>query len=154
VVFALLLAADVPVQHPTNRSLRPGLGRQVLEGQTEGDGSWEFSGHDVGITALCTIALIENGVPLNESSVQRGYEYVKKNCNKLKNTYDLSLVIVLFSRLAIVGQAADQIVRRPPDCRSDGQRRLAIQCPGPGIDAEKILRDPTAGPKPKRELWR
>ena len=54
-------------------------GVRYLKEKQKGDGSWEFSSHEVGITALCTIALIENGVPLNDSSVQKGYEYVKKN---------------------------------------------------------------------------
>jgi hypothetical protein len=125
-------------------------GVKYLKERQKGDGSWEFSGHDVGITALCTIALIENGVPLNDSSVQKGYEYVKKNSNKLKNTYDLSLVIVLFSRF---GDRRDK-----PLIKSYAARLIAGQmesggwhyeCPGPEIDAEKILRDPSAVPRPK-----
>src|SRR5438309_10693566 len=70
-------------------------GVKFLKQQQKSDGSWSFTGHDVGITALCTIALIENGVPLNDPALQKGFEYVKKNSDNLTNTYDLSLVIVL-----------------------------------------------------------
>jgi hypothetical protein len=143
-------AAPVSAQSDERIAEARARGVKYLKERQKGDGSWEFSGHDVGITALCTIALIENGVPLNDSSVQKGYEYVKKNSNKLKNTYDLSLVIVLYSRF---GDRRDR-----PLIKSYAARLIAGQmesggwhyeCPGPEIDAEKILRDPTAVPKPK-----
>lgn len=125
-------------------------GVQFLKQKQKGDGTWEFAGHNVGITALCTIALIENGVPLTDSSVQKGYEYVKKNCTKLKNTYDLSLVVVLLSRF---GDRRDK-----PQIKTLAARLIAGQmdsggwhyeCPGQELDVEKVLRDPSTGPKPK-----
>jgi len=125
-------------------------GIKFIKQKQKGDGSWEFASHDVGITALCTIALIENGVPLNDPIVQKGYEYVKKHSANLKNTYDLSLVIVLLSRF---GDRRDK-----PQIKSYAARLIAGQmdsggwqytCPGQEIDAEKVLRDPKAGPKPK-----
>jgi hypothetical protein len=150
--FILAGAAAAPAYAQSDEEIAAARARGVkyLKEKQKSDGSWDFSGHDVGITALCTIALIENGVPLNDSSVQRGYEYVKKNSNKLKNTYDLSLVIVLFSRF---GDRRDK-----PLIKSYAARLIAGQmdsggwhyeCPGPEIDAEKILRDPSTGPKPK-----
>jgi hypothetical protein len=151
-VFILAGAAAAPAYAQSDEEIAAARARGVkyLKEKQKSDGSWDFSGHDVGITALCTIALIENGVPLNDSSVQKGYEYVKKNSNKLKNTYDLSLVIVLFSRF---GDRRDK-----PLIKSYAARLIAGQmdsggwhyeCPGPEIDAEKILRDPSTGPKPK-----
>src|SRR5262245_3741639 len=91
-------AAPAYAQSDEESAAARARGVKYLKEKQKSDGSWDFSGHDVGITALCTIALIENGVPLNDSSVQRGYEYVKKNSNKLKNTYALTLVIVFISR--------------------------------------------------------
>src|SRR5262245_11109493 len=150
--FILAGAASAPAYAQSDEEIAAARARGVkyLKERQKKDGSWDFSGHDVGITTLCTIALIENGVPLNDSSVQKGYEYVKKNSNKLKNTYDLSLVIVLFSRF---GDRRDK-----PLIKSYAARLIAGQmesggwhyeCPGPEIDAEKILRDPSTGPKPK-----
>jgi hypothetical protein len=125
-------------------------GVKFLKAQQKSDGSWAFAGHDVGITALCTIALIENGVPLNDAALQKGYEYVKKNSDSLTNTYDLSLVIVLLARL---GDRRDR-----SQIKGFAARLMAGQmdsggwhytCPGQKLDAEKFLRDPTTGPKPK-----
>ncbi len=152
VVICLAGSAASPVQAQSDEQIAEARARGVkyLKERQRGDGSWQFSGHDIGITALCTIALIENGVPLNDSSVQKGYEYVKKNSIKLKNTYDLSLVIVLYSRF---GDRRDR-----PLIKSYAARLIAGQmdsggwhydCPGPEIDAEKILRNPSSGPKPK-----
>jgi hypothetical protein len=152
VIICLAGATAAPVYAQSDEEIAAARARGVkyLKEQQKGNGSWVFSGHDVGITALCTIALIENGVPLNDPAVQKGYEYVKKNSNKLKNTYDLSLVIVLYSRF---GDRRDK-----PLIKSYAARLIAGQmdsggwhyeCPGPEIDAEKILRDPSTGPKPK-----
>lgn len=125
-------------------------GINFLKSQQKSDGSWAFNGHDVGITALCTIALIENGVPLTDPVLQKGYEYVKKNASNLKNTYDLSLVVVLLSRF---GDRRDK-----PQIKSFAARLLAGQmdsggwhynCPGNELDSEKVLRDVSQGPKPK-----
>lgn len=125
-------------------------GIAFLKEQQKSDGSWSFNTHDVGITALCTIALIENGVPMTDPVLQKGYEYVKKHANSLKNTYDLSLVIVLLSRF---GDRRDK-----PDIKKYAARLMAGQmdsggwhytCPGAELDVEKVLRDVSLGPKPK-----
>jgi hypothetical protein len=125
-------------------------GIKFLKDQQKSDGSWSFNGHDVGITALCTVALIENGVPLNDAALQKGYEYVKKHANPLKNTYDLSLVVVLLSRF---GDRRDR-----PEIKKYAARLMAGQmdsggwhytCPGAELDFEKVLRDVSLGPKPK-----
>jgi hypothetical protein len=125
-------------------------GIAFLKEQQKSDGNWTFGGHDVGITALCTIALIENGVPLTDPVLQKGYEYVKKHANSLKNTYDLSLVIVLLSRF---GDRRDKA-----EIKKYAARLMAGQmdsggwhynCPGAELDFEKVLRDVSLGPKPK-----
>ena len=74
-------------------------GVKYLKSCQKKDGSWDFTSHEVGITALCTVALIENGVELTDPAVQSGYEYVKKKARELKNTYDLSLAVVLLQRM-------------------------------------------------------
>ena len=122
-VLCLALMSAVPIYGQSDEEIAAARARGVkfLKEKQKGEGNWEFGGHDTGITALCTIALIENGVPLNDSAVQKGYEYVKKNSNKLKNTYDLSLVVVLLSRF---GDRRDR-----PLIKSYAARLIA----GPGL---------------------
>src|SRR5579872_1548151 len=125
-------------------------GVNYLKQQQKSDGSWTFTGHDVGITALCTIALIENGVPMNDPALQKGYEYVKKNADGLTNTYDLSLVIVLLSRMGDrrdKGQIKGFAARLMAGQMDSGGWHYT--CPGQKLDAEKFLKDPSTGPKPK-----
>ena len=124
-VFCLALAAAPSAHAQSDEEIAAARARGVkyLKQQQKGDGSWNFSSHDVGITALCAIALIENAVPLSDPGVQRAYEYVKKNCAKLKNTYDLSLVIVLLSRQdRPVPHRRPRAVPLPRD-RGSGDRR-------------------------------
>jgi hypothetical protein len=145
-----LTAAPVFGQTEQEVTAARNKGIAFLKSQQKSDGSWSFTGHDVGITALCTIALVENGVPLTDPVLQKGYEYVKKNANALKNTYDLSLVVVLLSRF---GDRRDR-----PQIKSYAARLIAGQldsggwhytCPGAELDVEKVLRDTTLGPKAK-----
>ena len=151
-MLCLGVAGGSPAFGQTDEQVTAARARGVkfLKQQQKSDGSWAFTGHDVGITALCTIALIENGVALNDPGVQKGYEYVKKNSDSLTTTYDLSLVIVLLSRFGdrrdkgqIKGFAARLIAGQMD---SGGWH---YTCPGQKLDAEKVLKDPSSGPKPK-----
>lgn len=125
-------------------------GIDFLKFKQKPDGSWEFGSHEVGITSLCTIALIENGVPLTDPVIQKAANYVRANSNTLKNTYDLSLVVVMLSRM---GDRRDR-----PQIKALAARLIAGQmdsggwhysCPGQELDAEAVLRDYTKIPKPK-----
>lgn len=122
-------------------------GVEFLKSKQTKDGNWEFTGHEVGITALCTIALIENGVPLTDPVVQKGYQYIQKNYRGQKNTYDLALSVVLLSRL---GDRRDR-----PLIRTLAARLVAGQLESggwtytcPTVEPE-VLDDPTRLPKPK-----
>lgn len=74
-------------------------GVEFLKSKQLDEGSWEFTGHEVGITALCTLALLENGVPQSDTVIDKGHRYVRKNTKELGSTYDIALAIVLLSRL-------------------------------------------------------
>ncbi len=87
--------------------------------QQQSDGSWEYMGHETGITALCTMALIENGAAIYDPAVDKGYRYVKKNAPDRKETYDIALSILLLAR---VGDRQDR-----PIIRTLGARLLAGQ---------------------------
>ncbi|MBI5757444.1 MAG: terpene cyclase/mutase family protein [Planctomycetales bacterium] len=122
-------------------------GIEFLKSKQVRDGNWEFTGHEVGITALCTIALIENGVPLTDPVVQKGYLYVQKNYSGQKNTYDLALSVVLLSRL---GDRRDK-----PRIRAMAARLVAGQLESggwtytcPAVESD-VLDDPAKLPKPK-----
>jgi hypothetical protein len=100
--LCLVLAfTAVPARAATEEAVKASRekGIEFLKEKQVKAGNWEFKGHEVGITALCTIALIENGVPLNDPIVQKGYEYVRENSLPLKDTYDISLAVVLLSRI-------------------------------------------------------
>lgn len=153
VVFCIAVAGVAPAFGQTDEQVSAARAKGVkfVKQQQKSDGSWAFAGHNVGITALCTIALIENGVPMNDSAVQKGYEYIKKNSDNLTNTYDLSLVIVLLSRIGDrrdKGPIKDFAARLIAGQMDSGGWHYT--CPGKkNIDAEKILKDPSSGPKPK-----
>ncbi len=107
---------------------------EFLKSKQIKDGSWEFKGHEVGITALCTIALIENGVPLNDPVIQKGYDYVRENSLQLKSTYDISLSVVLLSR---VGDRRDR-----PRIKALAARLIAGQLQSGGWTYTCPLADP------------
>ena len=106
VAFPCLAQAPPPTEETITAARARGV--KYLKSKQKKDGSWEFSGHEVGITALCTVALIENGVDLTDPVVQNGYEFVKKKAKDQKNTYDLALIIVVLQRM---GDRRDQIGR-------------------------------------------
>jgi hypothetical protein len=70
----------------------------LLDSQLE-DGSWEYPNHEIGITALCALALIENGTPIDDPAIQRAQQYVLSNYLDETGTYDVTLAILLLSRV-------------------------------------------------------
>jgi hypothetical protein len=152
VCFQAVSPKAIQAQDPTEEQVVKARERGVefLKQKLRSDGSWDFKDHDVGITALATIALIENGVATTDPAVQRGYEFVKKGTTGLKNTYDLALVTVMLTRM---GDRRDR-----PQIKTLAARLIAGQmdsggwhysCPGQELDAEKALREPSSLPKPK-----
>ncbi|RMG34647.1 MAG: hypothetical protein D6725_13880 [Planctomycetota bacterium] len=74
-------------------------GIAFLRAQQQSDGYWEYSGHHVGITALCALALVENGVPVTDAQIQKALSFVKDNIKDERNTYDIALSILLLARI-------------------------------------------------------
>lgn len=110
-----------------------------IRSQQATDGSWTYPSHDVGITALCTLALIENGTAIYDTVVDKGYRYVRKNAPEQKSTYDIALGILLLAR---VGDRQDR-----PIIRALGAKLLAGQTTSggwsyscPNVDAT-VLQD-------------
>jgi hypothetical protein len=99
-------------------------GIEFLKSQQSTDGSWDFPNYTTGITALCTLALVENGVPLSDPAVDKGYRFVKKQATDVDNTYEVALSVLLLAR---VGDRADRST-----IRTLGARLLAGQNEGGG----------------------
>lgn len=121
-------------------------GVEFLKSKQLDEGSWEFSGHEVGITALCTLALLENGIPQSDPMIDKGHRYVRKNTKELGSTYDIALAIVILSRLDEYGNK--QMIR------DLGARLIAGQNVGGGWSytcpakvTSLILTNPESRPK-------
>jgi hypothetical protein len=101
------LVAVVPllVNAPTTlgqdqAEVRAGIekGLEYLRRQQFDDGTWDFKNHTVGITALVGLTLAENRVPLSDPDLRRAYYYVRENCERETQTYDVALSILFLSR--------------------------------------------------------
>ncbi|GIX04851.1 MAG: hypothetical protein KatS3mg114_0720 [Planctomycetaceae bacterium] len=99
-------------------------GIEFLKSQQLREGNWEYPNYTTGITALCTLALVENGLALNDPVVDKGYRYIKKQAAEVKNTYEIALSILLLARL---GDRQDRTL-----IRNLGARLLAGQNKGGG----------------------
>ncbi len=99
-------------------------------------GNWgEFLGYDGGVTALCTLALLNSGVPLDDPAVGKAVDYLRGL--QLDKTYTVSLQTMvlctaepkkdtLLIRRNVQWLEAHQI--------KDGPRKGAWSYPGPGGD--------------------
>lgn len=92
---------------------------EFIKSQQTKDGNWDYPNYTTGITALCTLALIENGIPISDPVVDKGYRYVKKQVSEVKNTYEVALSLLLLAR---VGDRQDRQA-----IRTLGARLLAGQ---------------------------
>lgn len=74
-------------------------GVEFLKSQQNPDGSWFYPNHVVGITSLCGLSLLENGLPVSDPVVEKAHDFVRRNLDELRNTYDLALGILFLSRI-------------------------------------------------------
>lgn len=99
VAWAQTAPSDELVQAARLRGVEFIKSKQTKEGFWEYDDDAKTDTNNVGLSALCTIALIENGVPHNDPVVRKGYEFVLEKSGRLKNTYELALATVMLSRM-------------------------------------------------------
>lgn len=125
-------------------------GVEFLQSQQGEDGSWFFNGHVVGITALAGMALIENGIPVTDPSVEKAHTYVRRNTEDLKATYDLALAILFLSR---VGDRDNRAPIRDMAARLIAGQNLeggwSYNCPlvnASALSNRESLPDPPEGP--------
>lgn len=90
---SLFAATDAEVEASRQKGI------QFLLDAQAADGSWEFAKHEVGITSLCAIALIENGTLITDPLIEKAERYVVQNYLETTGTYDIALAILFLSRL-------------------------------------------------------
>ncbi|NQU24419.1 MAG: DUF4159 domain-containing protein [Candidatus Nealsonbacteria bacterium] len=92
---AVLSGPSVPMVRAeiTAEQVRDAIARGagfLKQQQRRADGSWpEFVGHPGGVTSLCTLALLNSGVPTNDPHVERALEYLRGKT--FKSTYTVAL---------------------------------------------------------------
>lgn len=125
-IVALLLMAPLRAIAATEAEVEAARvkGMEYLKSQQLTDGSWEFASYKTGITALATLSLIENGMPVTDPVIDKGYRFVKRQSDDVKNTYEVALSVLLLAR---VGDRLDRST-----IRMLGARLLAGQNKGGG----------------------
>lgn len=100
-VAALAIQFGVPCFAQTNPEIESARqkGMDYIKSEQYDDGSWEHEGHDVGITSLCAMALIENGMPVSDPAIDKAHRFVQKEMETEKGTYDIALAILFLSRV-------------------------------------------------------
>lgn len=92
-LFGALLATASPLsgQQLTSGHVKDAIHKGVayIKSQQSPNGSWGTGRNRVGTTAICTLALINAGVPTNDPAVRRGINVLKKNINS--HVYTVSL---------------------------------------------------------------
>lgn len=76
---------------------------QFLQQQQHQNGSWpdslETGRYVGGLTSLCTMALLESGVPVEDNSIQRALGYLRKlRTEQINTTYAIALQTMVFCR--------------------------------------------------------
>lgn len=95
-------AAEEPVRQDNDATAAQAAVRRAIDGgvaylktQQKDDGMWKDPpGYPGGITALCTLALLESGVPVGDDAVQRSVAQLRKLT--LQNTYATALATLVF----------------------------------------------------------
>ena len=83
----------------TAEQVRTAIDRGVgyLKNQQHDDGSWsELTGFSGGVTSLCTLALLNAGVPPDDESIQKSLHYLRRIDPEM--TYVVSLQTMVFAR--------------------------------------------------------
>ncbi|MCA1685474.1 MAG: hypothetical protein LC745_05715, partial [Planctomycetia bacterium] len=111
-LFVLLLLAPIagessvtradggPGQPEIDAAIARGVAFLKKEQGTRGGWDYTFNhDHELGITALAALALLENGVEPTDPAVIKAAEVVGSLASRSDQTYDLSLAILLLARV-------------------------------------------------------
>lgn len=85
-------------QEEINAAIARGI--DYLRQEQQGDGSWPYrSGHNLGMTALAGLAILENGEPADADSITNAASYIRSQVPQANQTYDAALAILFLARL-------------------------------------------------------
>ncbi len=79
-----------------------GRGIEFLRREQGNKGSWTYSfnqNHELGITALAGLALLENGAVPSDEGVARARDVVERLAKRSDQTYDLALAVLFMARV-------------------------------------------------------
>ena len=97
-VLLLLLVGLAPSQlyaQVTAETARKAIANGVayLKRQQNDNGSWgEYPEHPGGVTSLCTLALLNSGLPVDDPAISKGLDYIRSIDRTNKSTYAASLM--------------------------------------------------------------
>src|SRR5215469_376788 len=122
-VFLAVFVTAVPAQgQVTAEKVREAIERGVayLEREQREDGSWpDPVGYPGGITSICTLALLNCGVPANDKHVQNALNYLRKI--KPQRTYSTALQTMVFCAAEPNTNLA--LIKRNAQWLEDNQKR-------------------------------
>jgi len=104
-LIILLVSAPAAAQPaaPTDQEIERSIARGVefLKGSQSPEGHWDEPAqirYRLGVTALAGLALLENGVGVDDSAIARAREVVETLARRSDQTYDLTLAILFLAR--------------------------------------------------------
>ncbi len=104
-------------------SIRRGV--SYLQKNQKGNGGWdEYVRADGGLTALCTLAQLNSGVPVNDPSVRKALEYLRRK--EPRDTYSVSLQTLVFCQVG----AGEDIPRIQRNVRWLEKQQILAGIPG------------------------
>jgi hypothetical protein len=119
VLFCLATLPAVAAQAAGDEEIRQAVERGVayLKNHRDADGSWSYRemgrdsggeglGHNVGVSSLVGLALLECGVAADDPVVQVAAKAVREGIAGVEDTYDVSLAIMFLDRLGAAGDNA------------------------------------------------
>lgn len=97
----LLCPLNSWAQNPDDAQIRAAIRRgvQYLKGRQNPEGIWNYPGHELGITSLAALALVENGVAPDDPAIKNALEFVRSAAPSNVQTYDISLAILFLTQV-------------------------------------------------------
>src|SRR5207245_1161849 len=87
------------LQERVNHAMDRGVGFVITNQSPWGTWTADAKNHAVGYAALPALTLLECGEARDQPGVLMAASFVRQNCAKLDNTYDLSLAVLFLDRL-------------------------------------------------------
>ena len=104
ILVACFLSTANAFEGPNQAQVDAAIARGVafLRNELRPEGYWSFSfndNHDLGMTALAGLALLENGVEPEDKAIANALEAVRLMARDSNQTYDVSLAILFLARV-------------------------------------------------------